>query len=308
MDDTLSIVIPAYRAAYLATALDSLADQTDKRFQVIVGDDASPDDIRSICSLYSPALDLTYHRFRENKGATSLTAQWDRCVDLSSGAWVLLLGDDDAIDPEFVAAFRRTLKETNASFDVYRFQSRWIDADGKTTRVSDPPPLEEQWFQYLAERFRDRRFTFTCDHVFSRESYRRAGGFVDFPLAWCSDDASWIAFSARTGFRTVPGPLASWRRSGLNISSDIPQLRRTKLISMSLFLDWLGQRMRSGDLRCQSDREQLLSLGVAWFFDRYWTGPSPLSLSECFRVGKRLSTFAPKMSLRIHLRLLRHYL
>ncbi len=308
MDDSLSVVIPAYRATYLANALDSLAGQTDKRFQVIVGDDASPDDLRSICNAYSASLDLTYHRFPENMGANSLTGQWDRCVDLSTGAWVLLLGDDDAIDPEFVAAFRRTLKETNATFDVYRFQSRWIDADGKTTRVSDPPPLEEQWFHYLAERFRDRRFTFTCDHVFSRASYRRAGGFVDFPLAWCSDDASWTAFSAHTGLRTVPGAMASWRRSGQNISSEIPELRRTKLISMSLFLEWLGERMRSGELQCRSNKEQFLSLGVAWFFDRYWAGPNPLTLSECFKVGKRLSTFAPRMSLRIHLRLLRHCL
>lgn len=44
----LAIVMPAYKARFLRQALESIAQQTDKRFTVYVGDDASPDDIKEI--------------------------------------------------------------------------------------------------------------------------------------------------------------------------------------------------------------------------------------------------------------------
>lgn len=310
-DVLLSIVIPAYRVRFLDEALASVATAADgdADIEVVVGDDASPDDIRGIVEPYESRLRLVYHRFDTNLGRESLTRQWDRCVALSRGRWVLLLGDDDLIDENYIRAFRETLAATRGAFDVYRFDARWIDADGTVIRSGDTHPDVQQWDEYLLARFRSQSYTFTCDNVFSRSAYDRAGGFVDFPLAWCADDASWIAFGAKTGFKKVHGALASWRLSGDNISSNKPDLLRHKLLAMSEFLAWLA-RNRRWLRRLGTDRSgDIQSAGIAWYFDRYWAAPQKvMPCNDILVIAMRLGLFSPARALRCVLRLVRQEL
>jgi glycosyltransferase involved in cell wall biosynthesis len=304
----LSIVIPAYRGRFLAEALESVARAADADTEVVVGDDASPDDIRGIAEPYQSRLNLRYHRFDTNLGGRSLTRQWDRCVALSRGQWVLLLGDDDLIDPHYVRAFRETLAATDGRFDVYRFDTRWIDANGAVIRSGDSHPDVQRWDEYLLARFRSQSYTFTCDNVFARSAYDRAGGFVDFPLAWCADDASWIAFGARTGFKKVHGALASWRLSGDNISSNNTNLLRCKLLAMSKFLAWLARNRRWLHPSDTVRSRDIQSAGVAWYFDRYWAAPQTMSYTDLPMIALRLGLFSPATALRCVLRLVRQEL
>ncbi len=307
-DVLLSIVIPAYRARFLDEALASVAraagGNTD--IEVVVGDDASPDDIRGVVEPYEPRLRLVYHRFDTNLGRESLTRQWDRCVALSRGRWVLLLGDDDLIDENYIRALRETVAATRGAFDVYRFDTRWIDADGTVIRSGDTHPDVQQWDEYLLARFRSQSYTFTCDNVFSRSAYDRAGGFVDFPLAWCADDASWIAFGAKTGFKKVHGAYAYWRLSGDNISSVRPEFNARKLLAMSRFLRWLAIQRRAGQLDGNADWALIQSAGIAWFFDRVWHGPGPMPVGALMRTVGDLWRFSPTAAFRSTLRLARH--
>ena len=118
----LAIIIPAFKGIYLRDALNSLASQQDKRFRVYVGDDASPEDLRSICGNYKDCLDLHYHRFEHNLGGSALAKHWNRCIALSNEQWLWLFSDDDIADASCSTAFRQALEFTNASFDVYHFQ------------------------------------------------------------------------------------------------------------------------------------------------------------------------------------------
>jgi glycosyltransferase involved in cell wall biosynthesis len=43
----LAIIVPAFRVRFLERTLQSLAAQTDRRFRVYVGDDASPEPVES---------------------------------------------------------------------------------------------------------------------------------------------------------------------------------------------------------------------------------------------------------------------
>lgn len=307
-DRLLSIVIPAYRGRFLAAALESVERAADDDTEVVVGDDASPDDIRTIVKPYESRLRLVYRRFDTNLGSVALTKQWDRCVALSRGHWVLLLGDDDVIDPNYIRAFRETVAATQGAFDVYRLDTQWIDASGAVIRSGDSHPDVQKWDEYLLARFRGTSYTFTCDNVFSRTAYDQAGGFVDFPLAWCSDDASWIAFGAKTGFKKVNGAYAYWRRSGDNISSARPELHNRKLLAMSHFLRWLATQRRAGRLSLTADWPLIQTSGIAWFFDRVWNGPAVLGSFELVHTAIDLWSFSPLHGLRSSLRLMRHRL
>lgn len=96
--DSLDIVIPAYKARFLPVLLQSLAHQRSKNFSVIVCDDASPEPLEPICQEFGERLPIRYVRFERNLGATDLAGHWNRSVALSHAPWVLLPGDDDALE------------------------------------------------------------------------------------------------------------------------------------------------------------------------------------------------------------------
>ena len=56
----LAIIIPAYKENFLFETLQSLANQTNKDFNVYVGDDCSPYDLQSIVSRFEDRLDIHY--------------------------------------------------------------------------------------------------------------------------------------------------------------------------------------------------------------------------------------------------------
>ena len=126
----LAIVIPAYKPDFFRAALASIADQTDRRFSVYVGDDCGPPSIAQTCASYSgQGFDLTYHRYDRNLGRESLTAHWNRCIALSTEPWVWLFADDDVMAPDCVASFYREL-ERGIPADVLRFDTEVIDGLG----------------------------------------------------------------------------------------------------------------------------------------------------------------------------------
>ena len=126
----LTIVIPGFRSEYLRDTLESLRLQTCQDFDVLVADDASPDDLDSVVKSIAPGLNLRYVRFAINLGSRNVTAHWDRAVRLTDSPWALLLGDDDCLDPEVVERFIAALAETQERFDLYRFNTRRIDSRG----------------------------------------------------------------------------------------------------------------------------------------------------------------------------------
>jgi glycosyltransferase involved in cell wall biosynthesis len=302
----LSIVIPAYRDTFLAETLASVVRAADADTEVVIGDDASPGAISEIVEPFKSQLNLHYHRFEANLGATSLTKQWDRCIALSRGRWLLLLGDDDLIDENYVRAFRKTLAETRGRFDLYRFDNRWIDATGQVIRDGHMHPDLESWHQYVLSRFRGQSSTFTCDHVFSRDAYNRMGGFVDFPLAWCSDDATWVLLGLSSGIKKVNGAKASWRRSGQNISSAIAAFESTKVVSMALYLNWLLSNLPKSHPLAPEELSRLRASGRLWLFHHIWSSRVELSAIELTKIWVNLKVMPMREWIWDGLRLLRH--
>ena len=68
MDTNLAIVIPAYKAEFLSGTLSSLANQTDKRFNVYIGDDCSPANLENIVAPFLDKMSINYRRFPHNAG------------------------------------------------------------------------------------------------------------------------------------------------------------------------------------------------------------------------------------------------
>lgn len=243
----LAVVIPAYKPDFFRAALESVVGQTDRRFCVYVGDDGGPPEIAHICAEFSSSgVEIVYHRFEQNLGRRSLTAHWHRCVALSSEPWVWLFSDDDVMAPDCVASIHEELSG-GSDADVLRFDTEVIDGRGKSLAVNTPHPEIETGVDFIYARLRGERNSYVVEYVFRREAFDRAGGFPDYPIAWCSDDAAWYSFAGGRPIRTLPKGKVLWRASGLNITDANRRHQREKLEAGSRFLRFVRDEVAPSD-------------------------------------------------------------
>ena len=240
----LAIVIPAYKARFLDETLRSIAAQNCRDFVVHVGDDASPENLRAICERWQGAFDLHYTRFANNLGRDDLVAQWQRCIDLGAEPWVWLFGDDDVMPADGVRLLLDAVEREGGEYELFHFNVEQLGADGRVRLVETEFPLRLSARDFALGRLGLRLASYAPDYAFSRAALARIGGFVRFPRAWCSDDATWISLAARSGIRTLDGAKVGWRRSGDNISSAHGADAEAKTQAQVQYLHWLDRFLR----------------------------------------------------------------
>jgi glycosyltransferase involved in cell wall biosynthesis len=233
----LAIIIPYYKLTFFEATLKSLADQTDKRFKVYIGNDSSLENPLPLLEKYQDKIDFIYHKFEENLGGTSLVKQWDRCIALSGNEeWIMILGDDDVLGENVVEELQYFINKKKEEVDLIRFNLRIIDKNGQLRSDDFEHKDHESDTDLLARMFLMKETITASEFVFSRKVYKENNGFVDFPLAWFSDYATWLVFSKQTGIYNLKNASVYWRLSGINISSKSTTLRETELKVKSLFL------------------------------------------------------------------------
>jgi len=242
----LAIVIPAYKKQFFMKALNSLANQTSKFFTLYIGDDNSKDDLYSIVRIFEKDIDIVYKKFDFNLGSISLSKQWERCINLSKNEkYIWLFSDDDIAPPEAVQMFYETLKTNISSHDLYRFNICYIDQYGNEKGEISSHPGHETSEDFIKSRLQFQTLSSACEYIFSRKVFDRYG-FIDFPLAWCADDATWAVFGKEHGIITIPSQPVQFRLSGFNISTD-NTLNNVKFNSVLLFLKWCRLHFHSVD-------------------------------------------------------------
>ena len=96
---TVSVCIPTYRgAAHIAETIESALAQTFADFELVIVDDASPDETGQIVARYRDPR-LRYVR-EQNAGVEE---NWNRCLRLARGRYFKLLPHDDLIAPDCLA-------------------------------------------------------------------------------------------------------------------------------------------------------------------------------------------------------------
>jgi glycosyltransferase involved in cell wall biosynthesis len=147
---TVSIGMPVYNgAAFLAAALDGLANQTHQDVEIVISDNASEDETEAIARAHA-ARDsrIRYERSPVNRG---LVWNFRRVLELARGEYFMYAPYDDLFAPDYLerclAALRR---DPGATYAVAI--SVLIDADGRRIgierlrqRVADPSPSVRFW-------------------------------------------------------------------------------------------------------------------------------------------------------------------
>jgi glycosyltransferase involved in cell wall biosynthesis len=297
----IAIVIPAYKRQYLEATLLSISNQSDKNFNVYIGDDNSPDDIYSVVKQFEGDLKISYKKFDSNLGSSDLTRHWERCVTMAQDEkWIWLFSDDDLMDANCVSTFRQALVSTNSKYDIYRFNSKIINHDGVMIQNNTLHPQVEDACRFALSRLELQRASYAVEYIFLKQKYISSGKFVSFPLAWSSDDATWISIGGEKGMFTIPHAFVYWRYSFANISAS-QNLVKEKIEASLQYLIWLKNWIT---FNCKSDNttsSRYEKAKITWLKHQLKLLGKRFSIIESYKLAiafnQRLSIPLPKSML-----------
>ena len=115
----VSVIVPNYNhAIYLKARLDSILTQIYQNIELIILDDASTDDSRTIISEYSEHPKVsTIVLNEENSG--SVFAQWNRGIQLATGDIIWIAESDDVCEPSFLTEVVTQFLESDNTVIAY---------------------------------------------------------------------------------------------------------------------------------------------------------------------------------------------
>ncbi len=236
-----SICIPAFKSKYLDECLDSIFSQTEDDYELIILNDCSPEPIEEIVLKRTDSR-IRYFKNEKNVGAFDLTDNWNKCLELATGEFIVIMGDDDRFAPDYLAEFSNLIKNY-PDLAVYHCRSKIIDDNGRDVTLTPALPAFEHVYDSIWHRLRQLRANYISDYVYRTSALVTQGGFYKLPLAWGSDDITAFIASAEKGIAHSNRPVFEYRSNRLSITSTGNDLE--KMTSDLEYGDWLKNFLRN---------------------------------------------------------------
>ena len=212
-----SIGIPAYKAKYIQECINSILAQSYSDFELIIVNDASPEDIDGIVNTFTDSR-IRFFTNEQNYGAERVIENWNKCLSLARGEYFLLMGDDDVLAPTYLETFYKVIN-CHPNYNVFHCQTIIIDSNGIKIQYSKPLAEFESLLEMICNRVINNRIQFISDFVYNTNEIKRLGGFFDLPLAQMSDDITAYLLCDTKGIANVQDYLFYYRQHGRTISS-----------------------------------------------------------------------------------------
>ncbi len=224
---TVSVLVPAFKAEYLAAALGSAVRQTRAAIEILVGDDTAGGDLRAVVEAIGDSRIRYFHHGFGN-GVRNCSALWQR----ASGDYVKWLYDDDILLPESVERLVEALDANPASAMAFH-ERAFIDGSGTVTEVPEAllPAGQRELMDHATIA---RRMLLQCRNFIGEPSnllLRRS--MVDpqmmfqyrgLELDFLTDVAMYLNVSRRAPIVAVGGHLSLFRRHpGQNSDASSPR-------------------------------------------------------------------------------------
>ena len=217
IDNLFSILVPAYKSAYLRECIDSIMVQTYKNFELIIVDDASPENLKAIVDKYDDSR-IRYYRNETNVGAVDVVDNWNKCLGYATGDYVICMGDDDRLLPNCIEEYDKLITKY-PGLGVYHAWTEIIDENSEFLDVSSARPEFESAYSLIWHRMDHRNKQYVGDFLFNKKKLIRNGGFYKLPLAWGSDDISAVIAAIPYGVANTQIVTFQYRKSPLTLSS-----------------------------------------------------------------------------------------
>lgn len=193
----VSVIVPNYNhAKYLKQRIDSILNQTCQDFELIILDDCSTDDSRTIIDEYVTRFpDIKSYYNSSNSG--SAFKQWDYGVNKANGEFIWIAESDDYAEPGFLEKSLAILAG-NENIGLVYCNSKIIDELNKTeSYVSDLRITldENKWSKDYSNKglneiseylYLNNTINNVSGVLFRKKKYVDAG-YADHSMKYCGD-------------------------------------------------------------------------------------------------------------------------
>lgn len=212
-----SITIPSYKKRYLSEAIESVLAQTYTNYEIIIVDDCSPEDIKSVVDKYDDVR-IHYYRNSQNCGSVDVVDNWNICLDYCTGDYVICMGDDDRLLPCCLEEYAKLINKY-PGLGVYHAWTEIIDEESAHLDVTTPRPEYETCMSLIWNRWHGYTKQFIGDFCFDVHQLKADGGFYKLPMAWASDDISAVRAARIGGIANTQIICFQYRQNRYTISS-----------------------------------------------------------------------------------------
>lgn len=250
-----SILLPTFKGRFLKECIDSVRAQTYDNWELVIVNDASPEDIDSIVATYHDPR-IRYYKNAHNYGAKRLVEQWNYCLSLAQGKYVICMGDDDRLSPTCLETYAELIQHY-PDVTILHGQTDIIDEHGQLIRHTAARPEWESALSMIYHRIYDRRAQFIGDFCYKTEELRGRGGYYNLPYAWGSDDISAIQAADKNGIANTQEVVFEYRDNSASITRQ--SYTFGKMYATLLKMLWLCKYLRepATDSQDESYRRQL---------------------------------------------------
>jgi glycosyltransferase involved in cell wall biosynthesis len=205
----VSVCIPTYNTAlYLGTAIDCVLQQEFSDYELIICDNASTDNTPQVCRSYDDPR-VCYVRFDEFVGQAS---NWNRCLSLARGEYVVILHADDVLQPAFLKRAVAEL-ENNPAVGLVHCSVQHIDASGLPLHLQQlySEDRVDSGDVLLRRLLLDGCVVNPAGVLVRRSVYESVGPFTE-RIVWGVDWHMWMRIALCSRVAYLAAPLACYRQ------------------------------------------------------------------------------------------------
>jgi len=264
----VSIIIPTHgRPGLLREALDSVAQQTFRDYEVIVVDDGSPQPIADIAADHPtrPAVIRQHHL-----GPASAR---NRGIEAARAEMIAFLDSDDLWQAEKLRTFISKL-ETGNGARLYYGPMAPMDAAGNTVPGRTKPCHAGQ----ITQKLFCSSFVHVPTVVCRKEVLTKVGGF-DERLAVCEDYDRWLRVSIDEPFGLIPEPLARRRLHPNRLSKS--HMSRNLLVKADVLRRFYESHQSDGVLDSAIAKTRLARVCFVAARAAFWNGQHEQAAELC---------------------------
>jgi glycosyltransferase involved in cell wall biosynthesis len=249
----ISVGIPIYKTEFLRDAISSVLDQRYGDLELLLLNSYGSREVHEIVELFKDER----IRYIEDDTHPSIVENWNRVLSYARGEYFVLFSDDDIYDPDFLGEMHR-LTGVYPQCDVFHCRVRRVDESGRQLSLSPLCPEHESGLEFIAGRLTGGRIQFAPDFMSRTDSLRAVGGFMDLPLAWGSDDITWMKLALGKGIAYSQRPLVSWRVSDSQVSraGDL----NARLEAVDIYREWMRGFLREYSPKDETEKKLIIGL------------------------------------------------
>jgi len=253
----ISIAIPAFKDKYLGIAIESILAQTIKDFELIIVNDASPNPITDIVKKYNDPR-IKYFINEQNIGGLDPVSNWNKCLSYAQGDYFALLCDDDIYEPTFLEKMLY-LAELYPDCNVFKSGVSEINEKNEVVNSYPESPNWESCVDYIRAVYARIRKQTISEWFFRRQHMINCGGYENVPMAWGADYLSIFIFSKDGGIASTKEKLVTFRRSGLNITTNRDRYLEKKLLGSKVYADKLLKFVLDNNLMQENEIKKIVA-------------------------------------------------